>query len=376
MSERSLTSGRDLSIYDLIAVLVQANLPVLVWGEPGTGKTAFLRALALALSQHIEVLIASIREPTDFGGLPVVRPEGVVLHTPSWALRLLQRGGILLLDEITTCPPSVQAALLRVVHERVVGDTPLPMDKVRIIAAANPPEQAAGGWSLSPPMANRFAHVKHTPSVEVWVAGMVGNWPVPKVTKLPSDWTNRLAEARSLVASYIQHSPTSLQRLPKEESKRGEAWPSCRTWDYASTALAAAWACGGNPLAPIAACIGEAETIPFMSWAKNLDLPDPEVLLADPKSFQLPERQDKAYAVINSLTAAFLNKPTEARWNAMWDCFGVVIDAKKPDLILASSRQVVRFHKTKENPTGYPAPLKYGEMLPVFREIGALGNKR
>ncbi len=371
-NERSLISGRDLSIYDLIAVLVQANLPVLVWGEPGTGKTAFLKALALALSQHIEVLIASIREPTDFGGLPVVRPEGVVLNTPSWAMRLLQRGGLLVIDEITTCPPSVQAALLRVVHERVVGDTPLPADKVRIVAAANPPDQAAGGWSLSPPMANRFAHVKHVPSIEVWISGMVGNWPVPKVTLLPANWTDRLSEARSLVASYIQHSPSSLQRLPKEESRRGEAWPSCRTWDYSATALAASWSCGAKPLAAVSACIGESETIPFTTWVSNLDLPDPEVLLADPRKFSLPDRQDKAYAVINSLTAAFLSKPTLDRWNAMWSCFGAVIDAKKLDLILSPSKRVSHYHKDK----GFPAPLKYAEMLPTFQEIGALGSNR
>lgn len=369
---RSLTGGRDLSVYDLIALLTQANLPVLVWGEPGTGKTAFLRSLAQALSQHIEVLIASIREPTDFGGLPVVRPEGVVLNTPSWALRLLERGGILVMDEVTTCPPSVQAALLRVVHERVVGDTPLPVDRVRVVAAANPPEQAAGGWSLSPPMANRFAHVYYKPSTDAWISGMVSNWPTPKITKLPDGWTNRLTEARSLVASYIQHSPTSLQKMPKEESKRGEAWPSCRTWDYAATALAAAWASDSNPLDPISACISTAETLPFLTWAKNLDLPDPEELLRNPRRFVLPDRQDKAYVIINSLTAAFLNDPTVDRWNAMWDCFGVVIDAKKPDLILVSSRQVVHFHRDK----GYPAPLKYSEMLPVFRDIGALGSKR
>ena len=45
-------------------------------------------------------------------------------------------------------------ALLRVVLERTVGDLTLPHD-VAIVAAANPPEQAADGWDLSPPLANR-----------------------------------------------------------------------------------------------------------------------------------------------------------------------------------------------------------------------------
>lgn len=57
-------------------------------------------------------------------------------------------------DEISTAPPAVQAALLRVVLERVVGDLELP-DGVAVIAAANPPEQAAGGWDLSATISRR-----------------------------------------------------------------------------------------------------------------------------------------------------------------------------------------------------------------------------
>src|SRR5207248_8810483 len=46
--------------------------------------------------------------------------------------------GLLFLDELTTAPPAVQAAMLRVVLERVVGDVTLP-PAVRVVAAANPP---------------------------------------------------------------------------------------------------------------------------------------------------------------------------------------------------------------------------------------------
>lgn len=363
-------TGRELDQYELISLLVQADLPVLVWGEPGTGKTAYLKALALAFAQHIEVLIASIREPTDFGGLPVIRPEGVVLSTPAWALRLLENGGLLFIDEVTTCPPSVQAALLRVIHERVVGDTPLPPDRVHIVASANPPDQASGGWSLSPPMANRFAHVHYTPDPEHWIAGMVGSWPTPSIPRLPSDWERLLPQARAVVASYIQHLPSALQQLPKEEAKRGEAWPSCRTWDHATRAIAACWSLRAKMLRGVAACVGTPEAIRFVSWARNLDLPDPEKLLADPTRFQLPERQDKAFAVIHSLTAAFLNRPTLQRWNSLWDCFGKVIDLKKTDLIVSSAKSVARFH---DDPAyHFPAPLKWGEALPMLEEIGAI----
>ena len=50
--------------------------------------------------------------------------------------------------------PAVRAALLRVVLERVVGDLELP-NRAAIVAAANPPEQAAGGWDLSATISRR-----------------------------------------------------------------------------------------------------------------------------------------------------------------------------------------------------------------------------
>src|SRR5262245_62386462 len=96
-----------------------------------------------------EVVIASIREPSDFAGLPVVVADGGVRFAPPrWARRLHGAGrGVLFLDEISTAPPAVQAALLRVVLERVVGDLELPA-AVAVVAAANPPE--AGGRRLGP----------------------------------------------------------------------------------------------------------------------------------------------------------------------------------------------------------------------------------
>jgi len=53
--------------------------------------------------------------------------DGVRFAPPSWALRLAEAGhGLLFLDELSTAPPAVQAALLRVVLERAVGDLMLP----------------------------------------------------------------------------------------------------------------------------------------------------------------------------------------------------------------------------------------------------------
>jgi MoxR-like ATPase len=118
-----------------------------------------VRSLGEALGWPVEVVIGSIREPSDFAGLPVVGDGMVRMAPPDWASRLTAvPHGLLFLDELTTAPPAVQAAMLRVVLERVVGDLRLP-DGVRVVAAANPPDEAADGWDLAPPLANRLVHL-------------------------------------------------------------------------------------------------------------------------------------------------------------------------------------------------------------------------
>ncbi|HUX15342.1 MAG TPA: AAA family ATPase, partial [Phycisphaerae bacterium] len=273
--------------------------------------------------------------------------------------------------ELTTCPPSVQAACLRVVHERVVGDTPLPVDTVRVLAMANPPEQAAGGWSLSPPMANRFVHLHWKVSHMDWCKGMMENWQIPKVPVLPDKWADGILHARGLVTSYISRSPTSLQAFPKDASAQGLAWPSCRTWDYAATGIAAALSLNLNPLPFTEGCVGSHEARKFQIWLKNLDLPDPEVLLAAPEKFIPPERQDKLFAVLTSVTAAFAVEPSETRWFALWKLYAAVAKSGKPDMIIVPARSILHYDEDKM----YPTPPGAAQLLPMLHEAGLLNKE-
>ena len=171
-----------------LGVAVAARVPVLLWGAPGTGKTSTIRAMAGQLGWPCETVIASIREPSDFAGLPVVVGDGVRFAPPGWAQRLAAAGhGLLFLDELSTAPPAVQAALLRVVLERVVGDLELPED-VAVVAAANPPEQAADGWDLSAPLANRLCHLTWEIDPKAVAEGLAGGWAAPAVPALPERW--------------------------------------------------------------------------------------------------------------------------------------------------------------------------------------------
>ena len=130
----------------LISAFLEADVPVLIWGLPGGGKTAWLTQLAASMGAHLEVIIASIHDPTDFSGLQAVVNNETHFIVPAWVNRVNSHPlSIVFLDEISTAPLAVQSALLRVVQERWVGETKL-HSGVRFVAAANPPELAAGGF--------------------------------------------------------------------------------------------------------------------------------------------------------------------------------------------------------------------------------------
>ena len=61
-----------------LAAAVRANVPVLVWGPPGVGKTASLGAYADAWGYHFEPITGANREATDFLGLPIQTEDNEV----------------------------------------------------------------------------------------------------------------------------------------------------------------------------------------------------------------------------------------------------------------------------------------------------------
>lgn len=315
-----------MNIIPYLSCLIQAQVPTLVWGDAGVGKSSAIAALAKSMNRHIETVIASIREPADIGGLPFITPDGVRLQPPEYAVRLAKKGGILFFDEITTAPPAVQAALLRVILDRVVGD--IHLSDVSMVAAANPSDIAAGGYELAAPLANRFAHFTWGIEADVWCAGMTGGWKSATTRTLPEEWATKIHESRALISAFIRKKPTALHNMPKDVKGRGLAWPSPRTWDMAATAYTACESMGLDPLGGVAACVGEAAAIEFMEWRRAQDIPDPETLLANPTKCELPTRPDVVYTTMALVASAVLNKLTQKRYQDAWLIAERVADMK------------------------------------------------
>ncbi|MDC2959892.1 MoxR family ATPase [Streptomyces gilvifuscus] len=349
VAEALLTLLRDASTeprpdiqLEALTLAVAADLPVLLWGEPGIGKTAALTQLAEALDLPLTTVIASVHEPSDFSGLPIVgddpAEQGVPMAPPDWAVRLVRAGrGLLFLDELSTAPPAVQAALLRLVLERRIGALRLPPG-VRIVAAANPRSSAADGWELSPPLANRFVHLQWTHDHEVVVRGLGGTWPRAALPRLdPHGLPEAVDFARRAVCGLLTARPALVHRLPSSETRRGGPWPSPRSWEMTLRLIAFATAAGSSRdvlSLLVRGTVGDGPGLELLAAVDRMDLPDPEDLLADPAAAVLPERGDLRQAALDGVVAAVRARPDKSRWDAAWELLVRAVRTGAPDLVV------------------------------------------
>ena len=359
----------------ILQIALETNVPVTLWGAPGVGKTAQILALGEALDLPVEVVIASLHDPTDFVGLPVPDLAERKTHflPPEWFRRLQeQERGILFLDEISTAPPAVQAAALRLVQERKLGAEALP-EGVRVVLAANPPELAAGGFELTPPLANRMAHLEWAPpKVEDWVEGLLRGFPAQKPVRIR--WEQELPRAKGLVAGFLSSRPHLLFQLPKDPGQLGRAWPSPRSWELATRMLAGALALDPEDRGLIALAVGScvgagigAEVAAFVAEG----LLDPKEALENWERVELPSRSDLLFALIGGVAALVIGSGPEElqdRWDRAWGLFGrIMAETGQKDVVLVGARPLYAFWREGEN----RKRISLSRSQKVLAELGA-----
>ncbi|MEY9910595.1 MoxR-like ATPase [Catenulispora sp. MAP12-49] len=348
LTRATATESRPDPAVQALALAVAANLPVLLWGQPGIGKSSTLVQLGRGLGLPLETVIASVHDPSDFAGLPIIgadpASQGVAMAPPDWAVRLHRAGsGLLFLDEISSAPPAVQAALLRVVLERHVGSLELP-GAVRIVAAANPAGSAADGWQLAPPLANRFVHLAWLHDPDVVVRGLGGVWPEVPLPQLdPAKLERSVARARTAVCAFLTVRPDYAHRMPATAAARAGAWPSPRTWEMVMRLLAFGYAADAAPEAvalAVRGAVGDGAGLELLAFLERQDLPDPEAVLADPAGAELPERGDLVHATLAAVVDAVGRDTTRTRWEAGWTLVARLCATVPVDLLAAPAMQL------------------------------------
>ena len=278
-------------------IAAQAGVTPLAVGMPGAAKTAITQAFARAVGRNVYTMIGSLRDPADIGGYPYPESGRMRLLPPDWAAEAQQGKWIIFFDELTTCPPAVQAAMLRVIAEKVVGDTVLPSD-TWMMAAANPPDVAANGMELEPPMANRLCHLTWEVDWESWDHGLANDliFPEPTFPLLPDNWRSGLSLVGNLAIAFRRRKPELFAAFPTDRAKASGPWPSPRSWTNAVLCLTAAQSVSASfevQFDLVSGCIGPEAGTEFMEYVRNLDLPDPEELIAEAIACETLKRPDE-----------------------------------------------------------------------------------
>lgn len=345
----------------------RAHVPVLLLSDPGMGKSSLVRGIAANAGVPCETVLGSIREPADVAGLPVIGEGGVVLDPPAWAKRLAGEGaGYLFLDELTTCPGAVQAAMLAVALDRTVGDLRLP-DGVRVVAGANPADRAADGWEISPPLANRFCHVDYAPSVDEWLDGMQTGWGAPPASRAVGLDPARRAAMVGAVTGFVRTRPDLLHVFPDNADATGGAWPSRRVWDMLASALTHLRDDDHAATQAVTfGLVGAGTGVEFLTWRAKADLPDPAAVVADPSLVAWEDRPDRVWAVLSGVVGWAAARGTAEAWKDAWGPLLAAAEHGAPDVAAAAARTLGRARPAKAS---VPAAVRR-QFMPVLVAAG------
>jgi hypothetical protein len=171
------------------------------------------------------------------------------------------------------------------------------------------------------------------------------------------------------VAAFLEVRPDLVLQLPRSAAESGRGWPSPRSWEAVATLLAACAAAGASEDARdalVMGAVGDGAGIEFLSWFEHLDLPDPEAVLADPDSFELPERSDRAFAVMTAVATVAVAGGDAERWQRAWQVVAKAADSA-PDVATLVARTLA-----SHRPQGAELPEAVLELAPVLRAAGLL----
>lgn len=203
------------AVIELLALAHRANVPALLIGPHGVGKSEISEAAAAAMNIEFISRDLSLMEPPDLVGLPQIKDGATSFLPPEFLPRESGRGGLLLIEEINRAPRYMQASCLELLTSRRLNSYSLPENWLPI-ACINPKTEGYMVDLLDAALMSRFMRIEVTAATKPWVQWARASGIHPKVIE------------------YVENVPNAL-----DESKGGS---NPRSWSYASKTLLAAGA--------------------------------------------------------------------------------------------------------------------------------------
>lgn len=169
--ESNLNKTRNLIALS-IAVSKLSQVPMMILGNPGEGKTTTIDDYAEQYGYHVEKLIGSQYSQDDILGFQTnTGKEHLEVLIPNWYKNIMdyeEKGipTILFLDELVTASTEVQEALLQLTKERTIRDNRKLPDDCVVISAINYKENLPPENNLTSTQLNRFCLINTLPGDE------------------------------------------------------------------------------------------------------------------------------------------------------------------------------------------------------------------
>lgn len=265
---------------EAITKCIDVKQPLFLWGQPGVGKSAITKEVAKNASLELVDLRLSLLDSVDLRGFPHMDGGRMHFATPIFLPTDPDSTGVLFLDEMNAAPPAVQSAAYQLVLDRRIGEYKLP-DGWSIIAAGNRETDQGVTYTMPAPLANRFTHIDFEVHFDDWRSWAVANGIKPEIV------------------NFINFRPGLLNDFDPDK----RAFPTPRSWEFVSRIVD-----GKQSLeverALISGSIGEgaaAELAGFLKIYRNL--PNPDSVLLNPKTAEVPTDPATLYALCGALSS-------------------------------------------------------------------------
>jgi len=288
-----------------VKLAIDAGITPMVWGAPGTGKTAMSKELAVDLfgdpsaaekqnlKDHYRILTGNTVTIDDLTGIPFNNNGDMQWSKPGWIPAAGSGSGLILIDEITDAPTSIQKGFYTIALEHRSKEHSIPSNW-HIVMAGNRPEDKSGSKMLPSALITRCVHLGlycDLPNFEPYLpeaaAVDIGQWLQWAVT----------ADIDSMIIAWLKTFTLS------ENIYRYQLTP--RTLEMVSKLIRAAGSDYLNKTlhACIIGTIGIVKAMELISFFNLFSqIPDIDTILHDPDTAAIPTD----YGILNALCASLI----------------------------------------------------------------------
>lgn len=275
---------------EALLACISANIPAMIWGPPGIGKSKLVYQIAEALGAEEKEPFgfvdfrANLRDPVDARGLPAVDiKKGTARWLPPSELPQEKRDGkrgIFFADELPQASMAMQTAMFGLILDRKLGEYKMPDGWVPI-AAGNRRGDRSGAQMMPRALCNRFAHFEVAADIKSWTA-----------------WAAK-ANVHPMVMAFLRFREDLLHMMPEGDEN---SFPTPRSWEQVSKISDVRDKTLRRNLAQ--SMVGEGAAAEFEGYFRIWEgIPDIDQIFRDPQAARVPDATEVAtlFAVASAL---------------------------------------------------------------------------